>query len=128
VLTGTPALSRPVELFTLLSTLRPDVPQFANYLAFVQRFCDAQRRFVGGRYAPLDVRGCSNAPELHGLLTSHAMVRRLKADVLPQARPRRLTAPAASDAAAAARTTQRLAQLLACMQRLPPPLACLPAC
>lgn len=31
MLTGTPALSRPVELFTLLSTVRPAAPEWATY-------------------------------------------------------------------------------------------------
>ena len=85
LLTGTPALSRPVELFTLLSTLRPEVPQWRTYTAFVTRFCDAQSRIVGrGGARRFDVSGCSNSTELHELLVQHVMVRRRKADVLSQ--------------------------------------------
>mgnify|MGYP001316781343 CR=1 FL=1 len=45
VLTGTPALNRPVELFPLVSTLMPEkgpVPVFRNYKQFTERFCNAQ--------------------------------------------------------------------------------------
>ena len=85
LLTGTPALSRPVELFTLISTLRPDVPSWRTYSKFVDRYCDAKRRWVGaGGRVTLDVSGCSNAEELHILLTQHVMIRRLKSEVLKQ--------------------------------------------
>ena len=91
LLTGTPALNRPVELFTLLHALCPKVPQFATYKAFTERYCDAKVRFVGrGSGARrLDVSGCTNAAELHELMTRHAMVRRLKADVLTELPPKR---------------------------------------
>ena len=71
LLTGTPALNRPVELFTLLNVLCPRVPQFATYKAFTERYCDAQVRFVGRGARRLDVSGCSHAQELHDLMTRH---------------------------------------------------------
>ena len=86
--TGTPALSRPVELYPLLSTLRPDVPQFGGgYTRFVERYCAAQRIPLRGGASRFDVSGCSNAVELHDLLVRHCMVRRLKADVLTELPP-----------------------------------------
>lgn len=87
--TGTPALNRPVELFTLLNTLRPDVPEFKTYKTFVDRYCAAHLRFGYRGARRLDVSGCSNAEELHGLMTRHALVRRLKVDVLTQLPPKR---------------------------------------
>ena len=91
LLTGTPALNRPVELFPLVSTLMPEkgpVPVFRNYKQFTERFCNAHKVFLGrggGRGGVrMDVSGSSNLPELHRLLTEHAMIRRLKVDVLTQ--------------------------------------------
>ena len=83
VLTGTPALSRPVELFTLLQCVCPAQPAWRTYKAFTERFCDAKLKFFG-RARRLDVSGSSHEAELHGLLTTCCMVRRLKVDVLQQ--------------------------------------------
>ena len=85
--TGTPALSRPVELWPLLSTLRPDV--WSGYTRFVERYCAAQRIPLRGGATRFDVSGCSNAEELHQLLVRHCMVRRLKGDVLTELPPKR---------------------------------------
>ena len=89
LLTGTPALNRPVELFTLLHTLQPHTPQWTSYKAFTERYCAAHLRFVGRGARRLDVSGCSNAGELHDIMISRCMVRRLKADVLTQLPPKR---------------------------------------
>ena len=63
LLTGTPALNRPVELFTLLNTLCPRVPEFASYKIFTERYCGAHVKFFG-RMRRLDVSGCTHADEL----------------------------------------------------------------
>ena len=80
MITGTPALSRPVELFTLLTTVAPKATEWASYSQFVQRFCDARQVWFG-RNRRLDVSGSSNREELHRAL-SRLMVRRLKAEVV----------------------------------------------
>eukprot|EP00960_Hanusia_phi_P032149 749710-Hanusia_phi.AAC.2 len=77
LLTGTPALSRPVELFNLLNSLHPRL--FNNFLEFAHRYCDARQGPFG-----LETSGASNLEELHVLLDQHSMVRRLKKDVLTQ--------------------------------------------
>ncbi|EKX39033.1 hypothetical protein GUITHDRAFT_76774, partial [Guillardia theta CCMP2712] len=77
LLTGTPALSRPVELFNLLNSLHPRL--FNNFLEFAYRYCDAHQGPFG-----LETSGASNLEELHVLLDQHTMVRRLKKDVLTQ--------------------------------------------
>ena len=74
MLSGTPALSRPVELYGQLSSLSPEV--FGSYDAFTKKFCDARR----GRFG-WDVGGSSNERELNELLRT-VMIRRLKKDVL----------------------------------------------
>ena len=83
VLTGTPALSRPVELFTLLQCIVPKQSQWRTYSAYTERYCAAKMVFFG-RQRRMDVKGSSNEAELHNLLTSTCMVRRLKVNVLKQ--------------------------------------------
>ncbi len=76
MLSGTPALARPVELWPQVAPLAPDV--FGTFRKFTERFCNAHR----GRFG-WDVSGASNTDELHRLL-SRVMVRRLKSAVLTQ--------------------------------------------
>lgn len=77
MLTGTPALAKPKELFNILSIVRPDV--FQLFKGFGFRYCDPKKsRFTEG----YDYDGCSNAGELHTILTKSIMIRRLKKEVL----------------------------------------------
>lgn len=88
-LTGTPAESRPAELFTVANALRPDV--FPNWLDFAFRYCGA---FMG-KYG-LEARGATNVGELQAKLRETIMVRRKKADVLKDLPPKinvRVTLP-----------------------------------
>lgn len=76
-LTGTPAVNRPVELFTQLNSLRPDI--FDSYQAFTDRYCDPKKsRFGSG----MDVNGSSNEAELKAVLEGLVMIRRLKSEVI----------------------------------------------
>jgi len=89
LLTGTPALSRPVELWTLLQCLELTgdgtlVPAWRNFTSFTDRFCDAKMKFFGRGGRQRDVSGSSNEGELHTLLTTHCLLRRRKAAVLTQ--------------------------------------------
>jgi uncharacterized protein (DUF3820 family) len=77
LLSGTPALSRPAELFTQLSSLQPQM--FSSRRAFEDRFCDRKP----GRFG-VDVSGASNLAELNMVLGHTVMIRRLKRDVLTQ--------------------------------------------
>ena len=76
MLSGTPALARPVELYTQVSAIAPDL--FGTYQAFTARYCDAHK----GRFG-WDVSGASNVGELHERL-QQVMIRRLKRQVLSQ--------------------------------------------
>lgn len=68
-------LSRPVELYNILKILRPDVaPSFTEY---TNRYCDPQVTPYG-----MDFTGNSCTKELHFLLSTNIMIRRLKKDVL----------------------------------------------
>ena len=68
-------LARPVEVFNLLTILRPDI--FGSFPAFSQRYCAPKQ----GRFG-MDYSGRSCTAELHYVLNRNLMVRRLKADVL----------------------------------------------
>ena len=81
LLTGTPALSRPAELFTQLSAVAPTT--FKYFGAFAKRYCDAKMGPFGW-----DVTGMSNEEELQVVL-KFCMLRRLKKDVLTDLPPKR---------------------------------------
>ncbi|KAJ4721866.1 SWI/SNF-related matrix-associated actin-dependent regulator of chromatin subfamily A-like protein 1 [Melia azedarach] len=74
LLSGTPALSRPIELFKQLEALYPDV--YKNVHEYGNRYCKGG---VFGVY-----QGASNHEELHNLMKATVMIRRLKKDVLSQ--------------------------------------------
>ncbi|XP_061354693.1 uncharacterized protein LOC133299272 [Gastrolobium bilobum] len=74
LLSGTPALSRPIELFKQLEALYPDV--FRNVHEYGNRYCKGG---IFGAY-----QGASNHEELHNLMKATVMIRRLKKDVLSE--------------------------------------------
>jgi len=74
LLSGTPALARPVELWTQVYAIAPHL--FGSYPIYTKRYCNARK----GRFG-WDVTGLSNADELHQKL-KQIMIRRLKVDVL----------------------------------------------
>lgn len=81
LLSGTPAVSRPVELYPIISAVDKTIfPRFAEYGA---RYCNGRK--VGLWY---DYKGCSNAEELHYVLRKLLMVRRTKEEVLSQLPPK----------------------------------------
>ncbi|XP_032209962.1 DNA annealing helicase and endonuclease ZRANB3 isoform X2 [Mustela erminea] len=84
LLTGTPALGRPEELFMQIEALFPQ--KFGTWTEYAKRYCNAHIRFFGRR-PQWDCRGASNLNELHQLL-SNIMIRRLKTDVLTQLPPK----------------------------------------
>lgn len=73
-LTGTPITNRPIELYSLINLLKPDM---FNFWQYAKRYCNAKRTEFG-----LDLSGASNLEELQDILRSKIMVRRLKRDVL----------------------------------------------
>ncbi|KGL75714.1 DNA annealing helicase and endonuclease ZRANB3, partial [Tinamus guttatus] len=84
LLTGTPALGRPEELFMQIEALFPR--RFGTWSEYAKKYCNARVRFFGKR-AQWDCRGASNLEELHQLLRE-IMIRRLKNDVLTQLPPK----------------------------------------
>ncbi|XP_007934011.1 SWI/SNF-related matrix-associated actin-dependent regulator of chromatin subfamily A-like protein 1 [Orycteropus afer afer] len=77
LLSGTPAMSRPAELYTQIIAVKPTF--FPQFHAFGLRYCDAKRLSWGWDYS-----GSSNLSELKLLLEEAVMLRRLKSDVLSQ--------------------------------------------
>ncbi|CAI5502808.1 unnamed protein product [Closterium sp. Naga37s-1] len=74
LLTGTPALSRPIDLFKQLEALQPHA--YRKLGEYGKRYCR------GGRFG--EFTGSSNLEELHAVLSGTVMIRRLKKQVLPQ--------------------------------------------
>ncbi|OVA07454.1 SNF2-related [Macleaya cordata] len=74
LLSGTPALSRPIELFKQLEALYPDV--YKNVHEYGNRYC---KDGIFGIY-----KGASKHDELHNLIKATVMIHRLKKDVLSE--------------------------------------------
>lgn len=77
LLTGTPMLNRPSELYALLHILYPE--RFSSYWTFVDRFCTTEEGW-GGNKQPT-VTGVKNTEVLQYILAP-IMIRRLKKDVM----------------------------------------------
>lgn len=73
LLTGTPALSRPSELFSQLQMIDPS---FFNFKEYSTRYCAARQTNFGW-----DASGQSNLPELRVVLARKFMIRRTKEQV-----------------------------------------------
>ncbi|CAI2382484.1 unnamed protein product [Moneuplotes crassus] len=76
-LTGTPILSRPIELFNLVKALRPDM--IRQFLDYAYRYCNPRENKFG-----TDFTGASCMKELHYILEKSFMIRRLKKEVLSE--------------------------------------------
>lgn len=83
-LTGTPVLNRPRELFPVLKVLHPAFAQM-TFAKYADRYCGA---FFDGR--GVNTKGATNLDELKGLLGGF-MLRRTKAEVMPQLPPKRIS-------------------------------------
>jgi len=80
LLSGTPALSRPSELFSQLQGLKRSLfPYFPT--GYGLRYCAPKPNPFSGS---LDYTGASRLEELYSLLTESVMIRRLKDQVLTQ--------------------------------------------
>ena len=75
MLSGTPALSRPIELYTQLSAINNRM--FSNYNEFGFRYCDGYKFKFG-----VNFQGSSHTKELNILLENTVMLRRTKQQVL----------------------------------------------
>jgi SWI/SNF-related matrix-associated actin-dependent regulator 1 of chromatin subfamily A len=82
-LSGTPMPNRPIELYPILSWLDPERWPQSGMFNFANRYCAARHTAFGW-----DLSGASNLEELGQLLRSTVMIRRTKAEVLPQLPPK----------------------------------------
>lgn len=93
-LTGTPVLSRPVELWNLIE-MTGHASTFGSWKNFVVRYCNYKEKFIRGKNGKpgrwiTDVSGASNTDELNRILRSSGiMIRRRKIDVLKDLPPKR---------------------------------------
>jgi SWI/SNF-related matrix-associated actin-dependent regulator 1 of chromatin subfamily A len=116
LLTGTPIMNRPGELWSLLNFL--DAKSWGPFFPFAIRYCDAQRGQFGW-----DFTGASNLGELNERLrASGTMLRRRKVDVLPQLpRVTRQVVPLPVDMTPVLEElTERLAELMGFDPQAPP--------
>ena len=74
-LSGTPILNRPIEVRKAIKLIDPTL--VPNDWYFVMRYCNARHDGFGW-----DMSGSSNTEELHQILSTSIMIRRLKTDVL----------------------------------------------
>lgn len=79
-LTGTPILNRPIEAFTLLNALDPE--NWGSQWKYAHRYCGATHNGYGW-----DFSGASNLEELNMKLRGTIMIRRTKAEALPELPP-----------------------------------------
>lgn len=77
ILTGSPILNRPWELYPMLHIIRPDI--WNSPFSFGMEYCQAEND--GGDWK---FKGAENLEKLHGMLRKHVMIRRTKAEVLPE--------------------------------------------
>ncbi|CAL8110477.1 unnamed protein product [Orchesella dallaii] len=77
LLSGTPALSRPIELYTQISAIDRNLFPYLN--DFGVRYCNGKKNNWGW-----DFSGSSNMGELQLILEETLMIRRLKSEVLQQ--------------------------------------------
>lgn len=68
MLSGTPALSRPVELFSQIRII--DAKIFPNFMGFARRYCDGR----DGRFQ-FEAKGATNSDELAAVLEKSVMIR-----------------------------------------------------
>ena len=83
LLTGTPALSRPYELFTQLHLIAP--LSWHSEQSFCRRYCQGRGTGTGASsWGGEGKVGASNTEELHAMLFGTIMIRRLKKDMLTE--------------------------------------------
>lgn len=120
MLTGTPIVNRPIELWPLLQKLDPE-ELGGNFWRFAKRYTNACHNGYGW-----DFSGHNRLEELQRKMRERHMVRRLKEDVLKELPPKRrqvITLPAngcarivKAEQAAAAKREELLAELQAAVE------------
>ncbi|KAF6040670.1 ZRANB3 [Bugula neritina] len=86
LLSGTPALNKPSELFTQIDSILPG--RFGTFTEYTLKYCNARYVYYG-RSKVWNVDGATNLDELELKLKQFIMIRRLKKEVLRQLPPKR---------------------------------------
>lgn len=81
LISGTPALSMPVELYPLISAI--DKSLYPNFAEYGKRYCNGRK--IKHWY---DYKGCTNAEELFFVLNKALMLRRTKDEVMSELPPK----------------------------------------
>lgn len=68
MLSGTPALSRPAELYSQIRIINSKI--FPRFVEFARRYCDGKE----GRFQ-FEAKGCTNSEELSAILEKTIMIR-----------------------------------------------------
>lgn len=80
MLTGTPVLSRPIEIFNVLTIIDPKV--WNNYYSFATKYCEGKQGYWG-----FEAKGASNLNELKQRISKY-FLRRTKEEVLKELPPK----------------------------------------
>jgi len=80
MLTGTPVLSRPMEMFNVLTMIDPR--EWNNYYGYAVRYCDGKQGYWG-----FEAKGASNLVELKARISKY-FLRRTKEEVLKELPPK----------------------------------------
>ena len=75
-LSGTPIINRPIEVYNAVKLIDPTI--LPTRFEFAMKYCGAKNNGFGW-----DFSGATNTEELHEKLSNSIMIRRKKADVLP---------------------------------------------
>lgn len=76
MLTGTPVLSKPIEMFNMLNIIDPKT--WSNYYHYAVRYCDGKQGYYG-----FETKGATNLVELHERISKY-FLRRTKDQVLSE--------------------------------------------
>jgi len=76
MLTGTPVLSRPIEMYNMLNIIDPKT--WNNYYSYATKYCEGRQGYYG-----FEAKGASNLEELNGRISGY-FLRRTKDDVLSE--------------------------------------------
>ena len=86
LLSGTPALAKPVELYPQVDAICPG--KFGTFWQFTERYCDAKVVHYGRFNKRRTVDGASNLGELQKKLETFLLLRREKSEVLTDLPPK----------------------------------------
>jgi len=79
IVTGTPFLNKPIEIWPLLYAIKPQHPEWSDYSEFAKKYCEGKLIKINKRMI-FSANGASQVEEFHDLIREEVMVRRLKTD------------------------------------------------